>query len=184
MGVVKLIEVIGVLLNFTFLYFLIKQEKVCWIFGFFGSIASGWVVFQNQFYSESILYLFYAVIAIFGFITWTRAGDNLVVKPLAVFFVGFWIAVGIIFTLIVGKIMDLYTDAFQPYFDAFSSVFGVIATFLEMYKYLIAWVFWFFLNLYTIWLYGLKNLDFLTFQMVIYTVFSVFGYWKWKQILK
>lgn len=184
MEFVKWIEAIGVLLNFTFLYLLIKEQKSCWIYGFLGSIASGYAVFQNQFYSEALLYLFYAIVAIYGFFTWSRLGERLRIKILQPIFIVIWICVGICGTVLLGRLMETYTDAFQPYFDALSSIFGIIATFLEMYKYKIAWVFWLCLNLYSIWLYGLKNLDFLSFQMVVYTVFSGYGYWKWTNKFK
>ena len=60
-----------------------------------------------------------------------------------------------------------------------SSVFGVIATFLELYKYLVSWSFWIVINTYTIWLYDIKELDFLAIQMIIYTLLSIYGYSKW-----
>jgi nicotinamide mononucleotide transporter len=72
------------------------------------------------------------------------------------------------------------TDASKPYYDALSSVFGVIATFLELYKFLISWSFWIVINAYTVWLYGIKELNFLTFQMIVYTLLSIYGYRKWR----
>ena len=71
------------------------------------------------------------------------------------------------------------TDASKPYFDALSSVFGVIATFLELYKFLISWGFWIAINTYTIWLYEIRELNFLAFQMIVYTLLSIHGYRKW-----
>lgn len=89
---------------------------------------------------------------------------------------------GVVASLGLGYLMSK-TDASKPYFDALSSVFGVVATFLELYKYLISWIFWIFLNGYTVWLYELKELDFLAIQMILYTLLSVYGYYQWSKKL-
>jgi nicotinamide mononucleotide transporter len=88
------------------------------------------------------------------------------------------ILAGLLISFGLGYLMAK-TDASKPYYDALSSVFGVIATFLELYKYLVSWSFWIVINAYTIWLYDIKELDFLAIQMIIYTLLSIYGYSKW-----
>ena len=75
------------------------------------------------------------------------------------------------------------TEASKPYYDALSTVFGVLATFLELYKYFVAWSFWVFINGYTIWLYGIKELNFMAFKMIIYTFLSIYGLIAWRKKL-
>lgn len=176
---VKILEITSVGLNFIFLFLLIRESKWCWFFGLFGSLGSAVVMYHSQYFSESILYIFYVAMAVWGWYTWNQKNIELKIKKLPLKLSFIWVLVGVLFSGILGKIMHDFTQADKPYYDAFSTIFGIIATFLEIYKYIVAWVFWIALNVYTIWLYGTKNLDFLTFQMVIYSIFSIYGWRAW-----
>ena len=72
----------------------------------------------------------------------------------------------------------------KPFYDAFSTVFGVAATFLEMYKFISGWVYWIALNVFTIWLYAVKGLWVYACLMVVYSILSVYGLRKWSLKLK
>lgn len=179
MDYLKIIELLSVVLNILFLVFLTKEKKVCWIFGIIGSLLGALVLFKNNYYSETLLYIFYGLIGVYGYIYWSnKSSFDFKVKRMQ------WIKVinitlaGLLFSFGLGYLMTK-TNASKPYYDAISSVFGVIATFLELYKYLVSWSFWIVINAYTIWLYDIKELDFLAIQMIIYTLLSIYGYNKW-----
>ena len=179
MDYLKIIELVSVVFNILFLVFLTKEKKICWIFGIIGSLFGAFVLFENSYYSETLLYLFYASIGVYGYLYWSNKNSNDFVikrmqwrKIISIILAGLFISFGL------GYLMTK-TDAYKPYYDALSSVFGVIATFLELYKFLISWGFWIAINTYTIWLYEIKELDFLAFQMIVYTLLSIHGYRKW-----
>jgi len=178
----KIIELVSVIFNMIFLVLLTKENRVCWIFGIIGSLLGAWILYKNFYYSETLLYLFYAVIGYFAYIYWGINSSILTIRRMN------WLTIckvligGVVASLGLGCLMSK-TDASKPYFDALSSVFGVVATFLELYKYLISWIFWIFLNGYTVWLYELKELDFLAIQMILYTLLSVYGYYQWSKKL-
>lgn len=179
MDYLKIIELVGVVFNILFLVFLTKEKKVCWIFGIIGSLLGAFVLFKNNYYSETLLYLFYASIGIYGYSYWSnKRSDDFIVKRMQWSKIINIILAGLLISFGLGYLMAK-TDASKPYYDALSSVFGVIATFLELYKYLVSWSFWIVINAYTIWLYDIKELDFLAIQMIIYTLLSIYGYSKW-----
>lgn len=177
------IEIISVALNLAFIILLTKQIKWCWVAGFFGSLTAAFVFYKTFYYSESLLYLFYAVIAIVAFVRWNVPKSDLKIQRISTKKLVFWLILGSVFTGILGYVMQNYTAAQRPYLDAVSSVFGVIATFLEIKMYIEGWLFWIGLNAYSIWLYGLQNLDFLVLQMVVFTLLSLRGYWVWRKEL-
>ena len=179
MDYLKIIELLSVVFNILFLVFLTKEKKICWIFGIIGSLLGAFVLFENSYYSETLLYLFYASIGVYGYLYWSNNNSNDFAikrmqwrKIISIILAGLFISFGL------GYLMTK-TDASKPYFDALSSVFGVIATFLELYKFLISWCFWIAINTYTIWLYEIRELNFLAFQMIVYTLLSIHGYRKW-----
>jgi len=175
----KIIELLSVVFNILFLIFLTKEEKLCWVFGVIGSLLGAFVLYNSRYYSETLLYLFYALIGIFGYYYWNqKKTKNFVIKRMQWTKITGVIVAGLLFSFGIGYLMSK-TNAAKPYYDALSSVFGVIATFLELYKYLVSWSFWIVLNAYTIWLYEVKELNFLAIQMMLYTILSIYGYHKW-----
>ncbi|MGB0849633.1 MAG: nicotinamide riboside transporter PnuC [Bacteroidia bacterium] len=179
MDKLQTLEIISVLCNIAFLVLLTQEKKQCWMFGIIGSLLGAYVIYQSGYYSESILYVFYAIVGVYGYVYWDSKKDKeFRIKRSKVIDVIMIILAGGVGTLGLGYLMSK-TDASKPYYDALSSVFGVIATFLELYKYFIAWGFWIVINAYTIWLYGIKELNFLAIQMLIYTVLSIYGFAIW-----
>lgn len=180
---ILVIEFVSVLFDITFLVLLIKEQKKCWLFGIIGSLLGAYVIYHSGYYSESLLYLFYACVGCYGYYYWDqKAKIGFTIKRSSPTQITLLILGGILGTLGLGYLMSR-TDASKPYYDALSTVFGVMATFLELYKYYVAWSFWVIINGYTIWLYGIKELNFLALKMVIYTVLSIYGLISWRKKL-
>lgn len=173
------IEIISVILNVVFLILLIQENKQCWFYGIGGSMSGAYVFFENAYYSETILYVFYACVGVYGYYYWEKTSHkNFRIKTCPWWKVGTMIIGAFAAGIGLGYVMTK-TDASEPYYDAMSTVFGILATFLELYKYFIAWGFWIVINAYTIWLYGIKDLNFLALQMILYTGLSIYGLFSW-----
>lgn len=176
-----IVEIISVVFNIVFLVLLTKEDKRCWIYGILGSLLGAYVFYKNSYYSETILYVFYAVVGTYGYYYWEKNStphfsikrsnwQSTVSMTIGALLAGFGL----------GYLMTK-TDAANPYYDAMSTAFGIMATFLELYKYFVAWGFWIVINAYTIWLYGIKDLNFLALQMIIYTSLSIYGFISWRK---
>jgi nicotinamide mononucleotide transporter len=179
MKTLLLVEVISVLCNIIFLVLLTKEKKQCWIYGILGSLTGAYVFYENTYYSETLLYGFYAFVGVYGYYYWGHNEPaNFGIKRTSIRSILAMILGGTLAGLGLGYLMST-TDAANPYYDAMSTSFGILATFLELYKYFVAWGFWILINAYTIWLYGIKDLNFFAFQMVIYTSLSIYGMVTW-----
>ena len=66
-------------------------------------------------------------------------------------------------------------------FDAFTTTFSFIATYMEITKVLEAWGYWLILNLASIWLYQDRNLDIYALLIGIYSIMSVWGFITWQK---
>ncbi len=179
MNTVQIAELVGVLLNIAFVVLLIRETKWCWPFGIVGSFVQSFVVYESGYYSEALLYLFYAGIGFYGFAYWSKnAKQSFDIKHISWGNALLLLTGGLLLTLGLGYTMSK-TNADKTYYDAFSTIFSIIATFLELYKYLIAWSLWIIINIYTIWLYQLKELNLLSIQMAIFTALSIYGLYSW-----
>ena len=181
MKTLLIVEVISVMCNIIFLVLLTKEKKQCWIYGILGSLTGAYVFYENAYYAETLLYAFYAFVGVYGYYYWDRNESvDFNIKRTSIFYIIAMIISGTLTGLGLGYFMSK-TDAANPYYDAMSTSFGILATFLELYKYFVAWGFWIFINAYTIWLYGIKDLNFFAFQMVIYTSLSIYGFLSWRK---
>jgi len=178
------LEIIAVFLNLIYLILLIKEHIACWFFGISGSIISIYIFYSIGLYSESILYIYYVVIGIYGYQLWKKKDspeDNLKIKTISLKKHFLIIAFGILLAIVVGQYFKSHTDAVNPYLDAFTTIFSFIASFLEAKKILSSWLFWIVINTATVLLYFQQNLNYYLLLTIIYIVFSFIGYIDWKK---
>ena len=86
--------------------------------------------------------------------------------------------------MLLGFVFKNYTDAQNPYLDAFTTSFSFIASYMETRKVLSAWLFWIVVNGVTIVLYLSKDLDIYSALTVVYFISSFIGYFSWKKKLQ
>jgi len=192
------IEWTAVILNLIFLVLLIKEKKSCWIFGIIASAISIYLFVQFKLYSEAVLYFFYVLIGIYGWHVWNsneNKNDTISVKNgidsktngNSEFEVSAWpwskhipiILVGVFLSFALGLFFKTQTDAERTYVDSTTTIFSFIASYMEAHKVFSAWIFWILINGVSIWLYYDRGLVVYSFQMVIFFVVSLFGFWDW-----
>ena len=139
-------------------------------------------MYQNQLYSESFLYVIYVIIGIYGWYKWSdKAESNSKIRTASKDTLIKIIVTGIILTAALGTLMkELMPDSFSPYCDAFSSVFGLIASYMEAQKWVSAWLFWIVINAFSIWLYMSRELNVSSILMMVYLVLSIAGFYSWR----
>ena len=178
------LEIISVVFGLAYLVFLIKEKIICWLFGVLGSLTSIGLFYRTGLYSESILYIYYVFIGVYGFVHWKKSAkhnsDFLVTDyPLNIYLI--LLLTGEVMAFILAFIFDNYTNAKLPYLDAHTTVFSFIASYLEAKKKLASWKLWIVINAVTIVLYLNRDLNYYTLLTFVYFVFSFVGYFQWKK---
>ncbi|GAB5451998.1 MAG: hypothetical protein Hals2KO_23260 [Halioglobus sp.] len=175
------VELLATGASLLFLVLLIREKILCWPFGIAGSLLSVYLFIQTRLYSEAVLYLFYALMGVWGWIRWQRRGEDdnnpVIVWPLALHLRG--AALACLGALGLGYLATYYSDASRPLIDAFTTAFSFLATYMEINKVLEGWIYWFFLNLVSIWLYQDRSLDIYAALIAVYSVLSVVGFLSW-----
>jgi nicotinamide mononucleotide transporter len=135
-------------------------------------------------YSEAILYVYYVIIAVYGYVIWSKGNRNQNDLPISDYslFTSIRIVIfGFISALVLGRFFSVYTDADLPYVDAQTTTFSFIASYLEVHKILSGWIFWIVINAVTIGLYAYKGLYIYAVLMVVYLIVSFSGYFAWRR---
>ena len=177
------VEVLATLANLAYIVFLIRERIVCWSFGIAGSLLSVYLFLDARLYSESVLYVFYAVMGVWGWLRWHRReeqADNPVVRWQLASHCAAIVAASAL-ALLMGYTALTYTDAQRPMFDAFTTSFSFLATYLEIAKVLEGWIYWFVINVASVWLYHDRELDIYAALIALYSVLSVVGFMRWRR---
>jgi len=176
-------EIIGTVLNIFFIVLVIKENIWCWLFGILGSLVSIYLFLEAKLYSESILYSYYVIIGVYGWRKWKSNSEKegLKVSEIKWFIHLAWISVCIALALALGWLFKNHTDANNPYFDSFTTVFAFLATYFEAIKLRSAWFYWIVINGFSIWLYQIRGLEIYSLLMVIYFILSFVGLYQWQK---
>ncbi|NNE16432.1 MAG: nicotinamide mononucleotide transporter [Saprospiraceae bacterium] len=182
MDLTLILEIFAAITGLVYIILLIRENIWCWFFGIISSIAFIFLMYQSQLYSESILYFFYVFVGFYGFYKWKDRGKNkVVIQRTSWLNIILLLLSGICLSFGIGYLFDSHSDAQRPFADATTSVFSVLASFMEAHKWLSAWVFWIIINLVSIWLYFDRSLSIASFLMVIYFLLSIFGFLHWRK---
>lgn len=182
------IELASVIFGLLYVILMMRQNIWCWICGILSSGLYIFSCFHAKIYLEAGLNFYYVVIGFYGWFLWLKRKNNdddeerhLQVTEWRASAHIINIAICILLTLFLGKIMQLHTDSPRPYFDAAITVFGFSATILEARKILSAWIYWFIINGASILLMIDRRMPFYAILSAVTTLLCIRGYLDWKK---
>jgi nicotinamide mononucleotide transporter len=183
LSAMQIVEILATCASLLYITLMVRENIACWVFGIASSLLSIYLFVDVRLYSEAVLYGFYAMMGVWGWLRWHRRLEqdhNPVVSwrveaHLRALLLGSLLALGL------GYSMQHFSDAQRPLFNAFTSIFSVFATFLEINKVLEAWWYWLIINLASVWLYHDRDLDIYAVLIGCYSVLSMWGYWRWRR---
>lgn len=178
------LEIIAVVLSLCYLFFLIREQLICWFFGIAASLFSIVLFYRTGLYSEAILYVYYVIIGVYGYSLWRKkleSNNRLKVSVISTQNHILLLTIAFSLAYFLGYIFDTYTNASNPYLDACTTIFSFLASYLEARKILSAWIFWLIINGLTLVLYAQESLYWYFLLTLVYFIFSVIGYRKWKK---
>ena len=161
--------------------FAIRQQLACWYAWFASSLFYLWIFFDAQLYMQSLLQIFYAAMAIYGWYQWRYGGaEHAGVR------IGVWRpaqhAIVVVSVLIVAIILGWVlssTNAAMPYLDSFTTVAAIVTTYMVARKVLENWVYWFVIDSVSVYLYITRELYLTAGLFLIYLVLVVIGFRAW-----
>lgn len=183
----NIVEVIGTLSGFIFLYFEIKQSKWLWPVGLFSAVMYIYVFFVAKFYADMGLQFYYVFISVYGWFHWSRSKEQNA-KELPVVNLGrrlfLKLLLASLFSYIaISFILVNYTDSPIPYWDSFTTALSIIATWMLAKKILEQWLVWVIVDAVSMGLYLYKELYPTAILFAFYTVLALYGYIQWKKDL-
>jgi nicotinamide mononucleotide transporter len=178
------LEVAGVLFSVLYLVLAIRENLWCWPAAFVSSALTVLVMAGARLYAEAVLNVFYAAMAVYGFVQWRYGGRRDGATQLAI---SVWplrahaAAIGgsLAASALVGYWLAVQTDAAFPYLDAFVTVSSVVTTYMVARKILENWLYWLAIDSLAAYLYFERELYLYTALFVLYLALVVLGLRRW-----
>jgi len=181
------IEVLASIIGIVGVWLTTRQHILCWPIGLLNVTLSMFVFLQAKLYYDFVLQIFYFFLTVYGWYNWLYGGsrsNSLPVSRLSSKVLSKNIVLLVFLVLIFGYLAHIYTDASLPYFDAFTSAGGIIATFWMAKKILENWLAWIIIDIVCVAIYIYKELYAFSVLYFIFTILAIIGYYSWKKTLQ
>jgi nicotinamide mononucleotide transporter len=180
------IELTAAVLAVAYLLLAIRQRLSCWPAAFVSSCLYVWVLFAARLYMESVLYAFYAAMAVYGFWQWQRGkgGAALAVTRWPVVRHAAGLLGVVALSLISYFFLRRFTPAAWPLVDSMVAWSSVFATFLVARKVYENWYWWLVIDSVSLCLYFNRHLYVTTLLFGLYLILIVIGMREWRRNLR
>jgi nicotinamide mononucleotide transporter len=172
----------------SLLYVILVSYKIlaAWLFAALSSVLYVYLCYSNRLYLESILQVFYVGMAIYGWFMWTSDDEtkDVVVIQWPLKYHIYNVLVSGVLMVLFGFIFENYSNQANPYLDAFTTIFSLMATFMVAKKVLENWIYWIIIDAFSIYLFGSRGLYMTAVLFVLYTIIAIFGYVHWRKEFK
>lgn len=187
------LEILGFAVGLLYLWWEYHADARVWFASMVMPLISMWIYFSKGIYADFGINIYYFLMAIYGYIAWTRREGNEQKKSdekeLKIRHVDVWAcltaiaALGAIWAALAWFLMN-FTDSTVPVTDAFTTALSIVATWMMARKYAEQWLAWLVVDAVCVGLYIYKGLIFYPILYGIYTVIAAFGYRNWLRLMK
>ena len=180
-AVLSVTEILAVALAVAYLVLVIRQNILCWPAQLLSSCLYIGLFFTARLYMESVLQVFYAVMAIYGWYQWCYGGEKNSGVRIHMWSFGQHVIalIGILgVSMLLGWGMA-HTGAAFPYADSFTTVAAILATYMVARKVLENWIYWFVIDSISIYLYVARELYLTALLFFLYIILIFIGFRSW-----
>lgn len=179
-------EIIGVVIGLIYLYLEYKANIWLWPVGVIMPLIYIFIFYQNKFYADMGIYIYYFFASIYGWYIWTRSikkTDQVIISHTPIKYLGKMIGLFALIFTVISFILVWFTDSPVPYGDSFTTTLSIIAMWMLAHKYIEQWWLWIAVNVVSTGLYFWKGLYPTAILFVVYSIIPIFGYFKWKKMM-
>lgn len=179
------LELIAATLAVAYLLLAIRQWAACWYAAFVSSALYVWVFFTAHLYMDSVLQLFYAAMAAYGYWQWHRGrgASKLAVTRWAPERHVYALAAVIGLSLISSFFLRRFTPAAWPFVDSLVTWSSIYTTYLVARKVFENWHWWLVIDSVSLCLCFSRGLYLTTLLFALYLVLIVVGMREWRRTL-
>lgn len=180
-------EIIAVLAAIAYLFLAIRQNIWCWLFAGISTAIYIGVFVAAKLYMESLLNVFYFVMAIYGWYVWSTGRSDGQERPVVTWPLRThaWVITAIVIASAAsGYLLQTKTDAAFPYIDSLTTGFAIWATLLIARKVLENWWYWLVIDIVSVLIYWSLDLQLTSMLFIVYVIMIPFGLASWTKSMR
>lgn len=182
------LEILGFTVGILYLWWEYHADNRVWLASVIMPAISMWIYYSRGLYADFAINIYYLVIAVYGFIVWTRGGVKKQKAPRQVSHVPMKVVslctvASLLLWWLIWVILVRFTDSTVPVADAFTTALSIVGLWMMACKYAEQWLVWIIVDLVCTCLYFYKGIYFYSILYAVYTVVACFGYRKWLRLI-
>lgn len=186
------LELCGTLIGLVYLWLEYRASIYLWIAGIVMPAIYIFVYYEAGLYADFGINIYYLLAAIYGLAVWLKGkrdkADGEVhdlpithtprktYLPLTLLLIASFFA--------IAYVLIHFTDSNVPWWDSFPTALSIIGMWMLARKYVEQWLAWVLVDVVCCGLYVYKGLYFTSALYGLYAVIAIFGFFKWKQLMK
>ena len=178
----SLSEAIGAALGLAYLLLAVRCNLLCWLCAFMSIVIYLVLFARAALYMQSLLQVFYLVMAVVGFIDWKKGrtqATGVLIRTWTLQQHALAAAAVAVATVVNGWLLATQTEAAAPYLDSFVTWGSVVTTWMVARRVLENWLYWIVVDALAAYLYFSQGLLVTTVLFVVYLGIVVRGYVVW-----
>jgi nicotinamide mononucleotide transporter len=179
------VEIIAVFFGILGVWLTTQQNVWCWAAGIANVTLYTFIFYDQRLFGDAALQVFYMFISYYGWYQWVYgSGKETELSVRGVHKKEFILlsVFGLIFFFVILFILKKI-DGDLPYFDSFTTVLSVIATWMTTKKIIENWIIWIFTDAVYTFLYFYKELYLTSALYAAFTLLAILGWIEWKKTL-
>ncbi len=180
-------EALAVALAIAYLLLAAREHIACWACALISTAIYTALFWQVSLLMESLLNVYYMLMAIYGWQQWRHGGTGGVALGISTWRLrrhALVILSVIALSVLTGALLTTHTDAAWPYVDSFTTWGAVVTTWMVTRKILENWIYWFVIDAISIPLYIERGLVLTALLFACYLVIVVYGFFSWQRQLQ
>lgn len=178
------IELTAAILSALGVWLTALRHPLCWPIGLVSVLIYGWIFIDVRLYSDALLQVMFGAMIIYGWVRWMHHlddGGRVRIATLARRQAALHLLAGIAGALLLGYVMQRWTNAALPWLDASLTALSLVAQWWQARRHIAAWWLWIAVDVVYIGLYVYKDLFITSVLYAGFVVLAVFGLQAWQR---
>ena len=183
------LEILGFTIGLLYLWWEYHADAKVWIASVVMPAISMWIYYSKGLYADFGINIYYLLIAVYGFVSWTRGSSKSKDGSLRITHIGWLTGVAAVCATLllwwfIWWILVTFTDSTVPVADAFTTSLSIVGLWMLARKYVEQWLAWFVVDIVCCALYYYKGINFYCILYGIYTIVALLGFRKWLRMMR
>ena len=181
------LDILTTILGLAYILLEYKASIWMWLIGFLMQALGIVLYYQKGLYADCGMEFYYLSMTIYGYWRWVHGGKTskeLPIRPFPRRLILPWLALMAAIWGIIDWLLVTFTNSNVPLADSFTTALSLVGIWALAHKYLEQWLIWIAVDIVTCILYFYKDIPFKASLYALYVIIAVFGFFKWKQLMK